>query len=277
MTGAPHAPAAALVQSVMAAALADPHRLEEWIEEPRLLERYGMDAAAMDLSALADFAGLSEKVRHNQCREHLELTFRLLRLSGMEVELFRSYAPRSRQRRRQGLTTVADRLDGLAAFVEAWAQQGDAGRTLVRDVLWHEYVIAVLRDSGAAATADGLDPAASHAVPVHDGRLAVRRTTCSPFQVTEVLRAREPDLAAIERGTWTFVYHRAPPGPVRVMEVEDGVAELLLAVDGRSSVEEIARRLFGSDELTGSLRSTFDEFARLGLLAWCRSGGPPCG
>ena len=277
MTGAPHAPAAALVQSVMAAGLADPHRLHEWIEEPRLLERYGVDATAIDLSTLADFAGLSEKVRHNQCREHLELTFRLLRLSGMEVELFRSYAPRSRQQRRQGLTTVTDRLDGLAAFVEEWAQQGEAGRTLVRDVLWHEYVIAVLREARAIATTDGLDSAAPHATPLHNGRLLVRRTTCDPFQVTEVLRAREPDLGAIERGTWTFVYHRSPAGAVQVVEVEDGVAELLLAVDGRSSVEEIACRLFGSDELAGSLRSTFDELARLGLLAWCLPGDTPCG
>jgi hypothetical protein len=147
----------------------------------------------------------------------------------------------------------------------------------VRDVLWHEYVIAVLREARAIATTDGLDSAAPHATPVHNGRLRVRRTTCDPFQVTEVLRAREPDLGAIERGTWTFVYHRSPAGAVQVVEVEDGVAELLLAVDGRSSVEEIACRLFGSDELAGSLRSTFDELARLGLLAWYLPGDTPCG
>jgi hypothetical protein len=265
------------VQSAIAAALADPHRLHEWIEEPRLLERYGIDATAIDLSALADFAGLSEKVRHNQCREHLELTFRLLRLSGMEVEFFRRYAPTSRQRRRQGLTTVPDRLEGLAAFVAEWAQQGDSGRTLVRDVLWHEYVIAVLRNAQGPATTEGVGSADPHVTPLHDGRLVVRRTTCNPFQVTEALRAREPDLGAIERGTWTYVYHRAPAGTIRVMEVEDGVAELLLAADGRSSVEEIADRLFGSGELVDSLRSTFDELVRLGLLAWRQPGASPCG
>lgn len=271
MTG----PSASLVQSVMAAGLADPHRLQEWVDEPELLERHGIDPAVMDLSSLADFAGLSEKVRHNQCREHLELTFRFMRLAGIEVQLFRCYAPRSRQRRRQGLTSVPDRLQGLAEFVEEWAGQDEGDRRVLCDVLWHEYLIAVLRDTDA--TPDPGDHAVACGIPVHDGRIVFRRTTCNPLQVAEVLRARDPDLAAIERGAWTFVYHGTPEGTVRILDVESGVPDLLLAVDGRSSVEEIARRLFGDDALAAPLRATLDQLVQLRLLAWGGDGGAPCG
>ncbi|MGH9228112.1 MAG: RiPP maturation protein ApyI [Acidimicrobiales bacterium] len=263
---------APLVHSVIAAGLSDPYRLRNWMTEPAALERYGVDPSSLDLDALADFAGLSEKVRHNQCRQHLELSFRLMRLTGVEVQLFRDYAPRSRARRRQGLISVPDRLDGLAQFVEEWAAGGGPVRTLLRDVLGHEYVIAVLRRSEVAPPA----PTGPARVPVHHGRIVVRRSTCDPSQVASVLRAREPDLAAIERGVRTFVYQKAPGSDVRILEVEDGVAELLLAVDGRSSVEDLAGRLFGG-ALVDPLRSTLEQLADLGVLAWSHDGGVPCG
>ena len=270
MTESSSLPAAALVHSVMAAGLARPQRLQDWIAEPRTMDRYGLEPSSMDLATLADFAGLSEKVRHNQCRQHLELTFRLIRLAGVEVELFREYAPRSRERRRQGLTSVRDRLDGLAQFVEEWATADGSIRGLVRDVLWHEYVIAVLRDTDVSP-----DAALRPGVPAHHGRIVVRRATCSPLQVAAVLRAREPDLGAIERGDWTFVYHKPPSGPVRIMDVEPAVADLLLAVDGRSSVGELAGRLFGG-ALVDSLRSTLGQLVDLDVLTWSNAEGRPC-
>lgn len=263
---------APLVHSVIAAGLSDPYRLRDWMADPAALERFGVDPSSLDLDALADFAGLSEKVRHNQCRQHLELSVRLMRLAGVEVQLFRDYAPRSRERRRLGLTSVPDRLDGLAQFVEEWAADGSPVRTLVRDVLWHECVIALLRRSDVAPPG----PVGAARVPVHHGRIVVRRWTCDPSQVASVLRAQEPDLAAIDRGVWTFVYQKAPGSDVRILEAEDGVAELLLAVDGRSSVEELAGRLFGG-ALVDSLRSTLEQLADLGVLAWSHDGGVPCG
>jgi len=276
MTASP-APSAALVHSLMAAALSDPQRLQDWAARPELVERYGVDASTLDVSTLADFAGMAEKIRHNQCREHLPLTFRLIRLTGVEVELFRTYAPRSSQRRRQGLTSVSDRLAGLAEFVDEWADEGEPLRTLVRDVLWHEYLISVLRapesasDAGTRPTAD-----ADGALPVPAGQIVVRQATCDPLQVARVLRAKEPDLACITRRPSTFVYHGAQ-GRVRILEVEPGVAELLLVVDGRSSVEAIADRLFGDETLVPHLRSTLEQLADLGLLAWRSDGAVPCG
>lgn len=273
----PPAPSASLVHSLIASGLSDPQRLQEWSARPDLVERYGVDPSTLDLATLADFAGLSEKVRHNQCREHLPLTFRLIRLAGVEVELFRCYAPRSRQRHGQGLTSVTDRLDGLAEFVEEWAAGGESLRILIRDVLWHEHVISVFRrveiapDAGPKLLATG-----GGTIPLLDGRIVVRQATCDPLQVAQVLSAREPDLSAIERAPWTFVYHRAPAGSVRILAVDRGVAELLLVVDGRSSVEAIADRLLGDIALVPALRSTLEELADLGLLTWRGDGRVPC-
>jgi hypothetical protein len=265
-------PTASLAHSLVAAGLADPGRLHRWRTEPALLERYGVHASDVDLEALADFAGLAEKIRHNQCRDDLPLTFRLLRLSGLEIDLFRHYAPRSIERRREGLTSVVHRIDGLASFVEGWAPEDDSLRCLVRDVLRHEHALAVLRATVVEAVAsDNLSPG-PHRPPMHNGRILVGRLTCDPAQVAAVLRARDPDLGEIERAPHTFVYQRASNGRLRILEVDQGIGNLLLAVDGRTSVARIAQRLLGDDASVDALSSVLDQLVKVGLVGWNQSG-----
>lgn len=276
MTLTAHSPSppAALAHSIVATGLADADRLRAWGAEPARLEEFGVDPSAVDLGSLADFAGLSEKIRHNPCRDDLQLTFRLLLVSGLEIELFRDYAPRSLQRRRQGLNSVADRLDGLLQFVEGWASGTDQVRCFIRDVLRHEHVIASLRTAavGTFRTADPSKPG-GQVIPLYNGHLLIRRMTCDPRQVGRVLRAREPDLGQIERGSWTFGYHKAAGGRLRMLEVDHGVGDLILAVDGRTSADGIAERLFGHGPATGSLLAAFDQLTELGLLVWRPGGG----
>lgn len=267
-------PPAALAHSVVATGLADADRLRAWRADPARLGELGVDPSTVDLGSLADFAGLSEKIRHNPCRDDLQLTFRLLLVSGLEIELFRDYAPRSLERRRQGLNSVADRLEGLLQFVEGWASETDQVRCLLRDVLRHEHVVAILRaaEVGVFRTADASKPGGP-AIPLYNGYLLVRRMTCDPRQVGRVLRAREPDLGQIERGSWTFGYHKSTEGRLRMLEVDHGVGDLILAVDGRTSADGIAERLFGDGPAAGSLLAAFDQLTELGLLVWRPGGG----
>lgn len=271
-----HRPSAALTHSVLAAALTDADRLAAWRADPGLLGEYGIEPAAMDLDGLADFAGLAERVRHNQCRGALQLTFRLLWLAKLEVALFRDYTPVSLQRRRAGLNTTADRIAGLAEFMAEWAG-GDPTRALVREMLDHEHTVARLRHAEVPVPPPGAGPARPDgpAVPLPNGRLVVRTSSCNPRQVADVLKASEPDLGLIERGSWTLIYRRGFDGSLTVSEVDRGLGALVGAVAGEVDVAALAARLRVPRE---PLSTMLDRLSGLGIF-WWRGGetAMPCG
>jgi hypothetical protein len=268
-------PSAALTHSVLATALADADRLAAWRADPGRLEEYGIEPSAMDLDGLADFAGLAERVRHNQCRRALQLTFRLLWLAKLEVALFRDYTPVSLRRRRAGLNTTADRIAGLAEFVAEWAE-GDPARGLVRDTLDHEHIVARLRHGEVPVPPPGAGPSRPDgpAVPLPNGRLVVRTSGCNPRQVAEVLKASTPDLGLIERGSWTLIYRRGFDGSLTVSEVDRGLGALVSVVSGDADVAALAGRLRVPQDL---LSTMLDRLTGLGIF-WWRSGeaAVPC-
>jgi len=270
MTDPVHRPSAALTHTVLATGLVDADRLAAWRADPGQLAGIGVDPSTMDLDALTDFAGLSEKVRHNQCRHDLQQTFRLLVLTGLEIALFREYTPVSLRRRRAGLNSTPDRIAGLTEFVEGWAPDDDPERTLIRDVLGHEHTVVELRRAGLTRPPDTVaERPSGKAVPLHNGRIVVRSSTCDPRQVGLVLKTREPDLARIERGTWTLVYRRGFDGSLAMFEVDSGVGELLLAVDGETTVGDLATRLRVPP---AQLTTALDRLTEAGLLLWFTSG-----
>jgi len=269
MTGVRSLSGGALAHSVLAAGLVDPDLLSTWIREPARLAAIGVDPKTIDLDSLADFAGLVEKVRQNPCRMYLQLTFRLLALTGLEIELFRDYAPTSVRRRQLGLNSPIERVDGLANFVESWAKDEDPVRSLIRDVLRHEHALALLFAATGVLGADARRVGPSgRSIPTHSGVVLVRTLSCDPEQVSRVIRQRIPDLASIERGRWTFAYHRGADGRIQQLTVEQGVGDLLLLVDGETCVGDIAEQLFGDRAAVESLLSAFDQLAKAGLLGW---------
>lgn len=249
-------PSARLVHSIIATCLTEPGR-----EESVAASLPG----TLDVEAVSYFAGLAEKVRHNGIRRDLELTFRLLRLSGLEMELFRDYAPTSAQRRARGLTSPAERLTGLMDFVSEWAGT-DEDRCLIRDVLRHEQIVAGFRRAPKLRVVDSGGPVTPESVVSLHGTVVVVDAVCDPMQVAEVLRAREPDLAAIVRRSVLMVYHRAPSGQVRMIEVSEGVPCLLGAVDGISDVHELGTRLLGDGVSTDAVVAGYAALRDLGLV-----------
>jgi hypothetical protein len=270
-----HRPSAALTHSVLAAALVDADRLAAWRADPGRLEEYGIEPSTMDLDGLADFAGLAERVRHNQCRRALQLTFRLLWVANLEVAFFRDYTPVSLQRRRAGLNTTADRIAGLAEFMAEWAE-GDPTRGLVRETLDHEHIVARLRHAEVPVPPPGAGASRPDepAVPLPNGRLVVRTSSCNPRQVAEVLKASEPDLGLIERGSWTLIYRRGFDGSLTVSEVDRGLGALVSVVAGDADVAALAGRLRVPHDL---LSAMLDRLTGLGMF-WWRSGetAMPC-
>jgi hypothetical protein len=264
-----HRPSAALTHSVLASALVDADRLAGWRADPGQLAEYGIEPSTMDLDGLADFAGLAERVRHNQCRRDLHLTFRLLWLAKLEVALFRDYTPVSLRRRRAGLNTTADRIAGLAEFMAEWAQ-GDPTRGLIRETLEHEQIVARLRHAEVPAPPPGAGASRPDepAVPLPNGRIVVRTSSCNPMRVAEVLQANQPDLGLIERGSWTLIYRRGFDGSLTVSEVDRGLGALVSVVAGDADVAALADRLRVPHDLLGSM---LDQLTGLGMF-WWRSG-----
>src|SRR5262245_24253556 len=82
----------AQVQSVVAAGVAEPALLARWLHEPELLREYDIDPASLDLHPLWKFTGLITKVRNSCLRADFPLTFRLLSVTGIEIELFAHYS-----------------------------------------------------------------------------------------------------------------------------------------------------------------------------------------
>lgn len=257
----------------MATCVADPDRLAREAATPPAQRPASL--RDLDLDSLADFTGLTEKVRHNQIRADLEMTFRVLRLTGQEIRLFRDYAPTSLRRRAQGLTSPIDRLNGLVEFTQTWAGT-DPERRLVLDILRYEHTLAVFtRDSTVDDDCRPTQLVPDSVLALH-GRCIPVVTTCDPVAALEVLRAGEPDLDSIERRRHDLVYHRSPSGRIRVLEVEPGARTLIEAVDGQASVRQLTERLLGEDDYLSAVRDAYQMLTDLGVLTAERRE-PSCG
>lgn len=257
-------PTASLVQSVVAAGLADPTRLRGWATDPTSLEALGIAPATIDLDRLSNFAGLAEKVRHNQTRAMLPLSFRLLTTLGLDINLFSAYAQSPRTLRRGA--SPLDRIDALAGFVEDWAGD-DVERTLVRDLVRHEHALTQLRAREST-------PVAPLPLPMRSelalrGDVLVRRLTIDPRQLVDVLRHQHPPLATIERGAWVFVYQRDPSSGIVLLEVEPAVGDLLMLVGDDRSLADLGELLETSPD-SPALGAVLDQLVDAGLLTWRR-------
>src|ERR1051325_1267801 len=140
------------VHAVIAAGLKEPGLLARWKQEPETLRECGVDPDAIDLEALWKFAGLTTKVKHNGLRADLPLTFRLLNIAGLEIEIFGAYA--AFHAGKSFGPTVQERIDELSYFLEQWLDFDKREHALLWDLIRHEAALARLRK--LETTTDGL-------------------------------------------------------------------------------------------------------------------------
>src|SRR4051794_6599780 len=105
--------AARHVHASLAAAVAGPRLLKR-------LGRTGSTGPAFDLERIRLFAGLALKVRHNDIRLLLPLTFKLLDRLKISVPIFAAYGEQAAALRQTKRTTRSDRLEVMSGFVEGW-------------------------------------------------------------------------------------------------------------------------------------------------------------
>jgi hypothetical protein len=125
------------VHAVIAAGLQSPELINLWRGDPNLLRNCGIEPESFDFYALQKYAGLTTKVRHNGLRLDLPLTFRLLNVAGLEIELFSAYAT---FRAASGIgyaDTTAGRAQDLLAFMEQWLDFDRHEHVLLWDIMRH--------------------------------------------------------------------------------------------------------------------------------------------
>lgn len=252
----------------LAAGLADPALLARWRRNPESLREVGLSPGELDLDALWKFAGLSEKVKHNGCRTHLQLTFRLLNKLGIEIDAFAEYAASAAERRRRGRISVDERTEALAGFLDGWLDPELDAHALVLDLLRHELAIARLRELAATAgeaTAPARVPAPASAssVPAINGELLLHEMSFDPRIVAERVR-HDPTFSDLRRGAvrlgyWWDGAAREP----RLLDLDELGAGLLELVDGATSLEAMAARLGTQAD---RLVAPFADLAELGLV-----------
>ena len=252
------------VESVVARCLLDADFLGEIMTDPmgalsgyELDERARSDFDALDFSRVRNFAGFITKVQHNYLWRTTPYTRALLKLYGIEVEVFATYHARHlelRARQASREEKIVSFTDFLCAYASNTAYPG------LRDVALHEHICW---DLESAPELDRLpQPCGDRAqtvpprqasqpgglVPQVRGALRVAFFTFSPLETIEQLSADSFDPGCLAPCPAPLVYWVEPETRrLRIMQTDALTAAILAAADGDTPINAIVRGL--SDRL----------------------------
>jgi hypothetical protein len=236
---------AALVHSVVAGGVNDPGRLALWSADPQTLRALGVDPASLDLMALRGFAGLTLKVRHNGLRDAFLHTFRLLNVSGLEIEIFAEYALARAVTRSALADTNEARAQDLIDFIEHWHDPRQATHALLWDLVRHEHALLQLGQPTAAAPATNPPSRPTpRSVPRVRGAVRLHEMRHDPRAIVQAVRQRVPALDSIPASPCALCYWR-PEGKssVHIVELDAFGFVAMQAANGCRSVADMSTAL----------------------------------
>ncbi len=274
----------ARVHAVLAAGVEQPRLLEQWREQPALLRALGVAPEQIDLAALGKFAGLSIKVRHNLLRPLLPLTFRLMSVAAIEIEIFSAYAA---FRSRHGLAyagSVPARARDLIEFLGQWLDLQQHVHRLLWDTIRYEDAVARLGpwyDADASAQIKtnietsiktSIKTTSETANTINAPRirgdvlLHVLHTDMSVLD--DALHASTPDLLIVPHQPQHLCFWRAANGDQAAVMTLDVLGYYLLSLlNGQRSIATLARRLGGGRGMTRAVVEALQTFSDAGIVA----------
>jgi len=262
------------VHAVLAAGVANPNLVSHWRREPQLLRRQGLYPRSINLEGLWGFAGLTVKIRHNGLRADLPMTFRLLNVAGLEIEVFASYAAERASAGQQYAATAEARARDLVDFMNRWLDLERPEHSLLWDVVRHERALTQLGTSPPHPEAPDRVRATltSQSVPRVRGHIVLHEMRCDPRAVVAALRESSPRLPLKPPGTVYFCYWRVGAAPeVRIVELDAFGFYALSFVDGVRTVSALNRVLGGGRRPTRAFLHLLDRLGVTGILAFERS------
>jgi hypothetical protein len=263
------------VHAVIAAGLENPQLLARWQREPDLLRSCGVEPDKLDLDALWKFAGLTAKVRHNGLRADLPLTFRLLNVAGLEIEVFAAYASFRASEGGRYADTAAARAQELSTFLEHWLDFEKREHALLWDLL--RYELALARLGRLAAPASALLAAESPAqrtpraksVPRVCGHIILHEMRCDPRLVGALLQEKYPRLDEVALSPFHSCYwRRDAAAEIYILQLDELGFYLLTLADGKRSTAELSRLVGGNSRPARGLLKALGELAALGILTF---------
>lgn len=262
------------VHAVIAAGVENPELLALWQREPELLRNSGVDPDKLDLSALWKFAGLTAKVRHNGLRADLPLTFRLMNVAGLEIDVFASYASFRASEGGRYADTTDGRTQDLLIFLEHWFDSDRREHVLLWDLIRHELALTRLSrksqrplDPDAARQVLSNTPRAT-SVPRLCGDVILHVMRSDPRVVGMALRDKAPRLDEAPLGTFHFCYWRKRGGAeIHIIQLDELGYYLLSLSDGKRSAADLSRLTGGSGRPAGGFLRALGELADFGILA----------
>jgi hypothetical protein len=270
---------AAQVHAVIAAALDDSERLQEWMQNPELVRQFGADPAQIDWQGMWCFAGLSAKVRHNPLRADFPLTFRVLKATGLEVEVFSHYASEAARLRVQRKNSNEEKVESLYAFLESWLDPADDRHALIWDVISHEITVMRMgrtrpRQEERAYENPRTRIATDHAPEVR-GELTLRRMNFDPELVAQRVLGTLVEGGGLKRDPCLLGYWRCDPQDgLSILRLDSLGFHLLEMADGRTPIGAIgdSMRAIGIRVADEELIDAFSSLASQGLIFF--RGGP---
>lgn len=270
------------VHSVLAAGLENPALISRWHHDPRLLLAQGAELKDLDLDSLRKFAGLAAKIRHNGIREKLPLTFRLMSVARLEIEVFAAYAEDCAQNGVRVAAAIDDKMDGLVAFLGKCLRLDDLHQRLLWDLARHEQALATLSRmrpspppartvNGSGGDGARIDTATRVRI---GGTTILHEMKCDPDAVRDRLYQGTPRLDDLEIGTRLFCYWR-PDGDdaIQVLQLDEFGYYLLGSIDGDRSVADLSAALGCGRRPTRAFLRALRQLASGGLLRLARAPG----
>lgn len=230
------------VHAALAAAMSDPALLESWLSNRLALRAIRIDERQIDLTGIRNFVGLVTKVRHNDLRTALPVTFRLIDKAGLSIPLFADYAVKAAALRRCGKPTQVQKIEALAEYLKGWLDLENAVHSLAWDIFRHEHSVLLLRQAKPSMRlAPEVGKISPGTVAQPGGLMFHHEMTCRPSEVEAALKDRNCDLAAIPRRRTLYAYFGdEQSGRLRISEIDEATFVILDLADGTRSVGNIA-------------------------------------
>lgn len=264
---------ASRVHAIIAAGLKNPRLLARWRQEPDLLRSCGVDPDEFDLSALWKFAGLTGKVRHNGLRADLPLTFRLLNVAGLEIEVFASYASFRAPEDGRFADTIEERTQDLLEFLENWLDFDRRDHALLWDLIRYELALMRLSRLAPEAIQASQSPPQflprAGSVPRVCGHVVLHEMRSDPRIAGAMLQEKSPRLDEVPLGAYHFCYWRRDAAPeIHVIALDELGFYLLRLADGKRSAADLSRLMGGSRKPPKGFLKAMGELAAVGILAF---------
>jgi len=241
--------AARHVHAVLAAAVSNPALLEH------LRQRAGRgedDTATFDLERIRLFAGLAVKVRQNDVRLSLPLTFKLLDRLKISIPLFAAYSKPAAALRQANKNMRSDKIESISCFLEGWLHVNDPAQALVRDILHHERALLVLNGNRATFLAEDRDRHTARAaaavrpesIPRPAPGLTFHEMSCDPLALERMIRSPTGDLSTLRRGPFYYAYcWDKGQSSISTKEIDELGHVLINLASGRRSVARLVEIL----------------------------------